>query len=302
MSDKDAEEEKPGSRGLRVIIFLTFLFGAWLIISSKSLNFNGNGPVTGLNVQFILNGFGSFVGNLVNTFGQSLGNEISGISQNPDNIVYLAAPIAVMGLIPLYSLTKRFTESGGLAFFVSVLYLFFCLLVRPSWTGFVYLSFFPTLILWASAAYARGYKNLSFFLFLGTIFVNPISAALVLTFALCAFYKSWQDGTESFIGNPRSLILESVSVFVFVIFILKYTYKFFLYPSLVYNINQTSLSSYGSTFSTLLMSNLFSNILPLIPEFTNESGILLSIVVLAVVGVMGGLSRTALKRVKSAGS
>lgn len=296
----DGAKNRKGSKSFKWIILLTLLFGAWVLVSVENNPHSGNSLLTNLNAQYILNGFFSIIGNSIAELSNALHSISSNISQNPANVDVLSAPIAISGMIPLYLLVKKGSESGALAFLVSLLYLFCVLSISPSWFSLVYLSTFPALILWGFAFYAYERSILAFLFMLGIAFSNPIGAGVVLAFSLGVFYRSWDDGNQKIGSNMFSIVLESISGFIFIIFLLKYSYRFFIFSNLVYNTNKNTISTYHASHFVTLLSNIFTNFMPLVPEFAEEQGLLLSLIVIGVVAVMGALSKIALNRVQRA--
>lgn len=296
--DNGGTRPRKSGKSFRWVVLLTFLFVAWVIVSVENNTHSANSLLTNVNVQYILTGFFSIIGNSITELSTALSSISSSISQNPANVDLLAAPIAVTGMIPLYLLVKRGSESGALGFLVSLLYLFCTLSISTSWFSLAYLSVFPALMLWGFAFYVFERKILAFIFAIGIAFSNPIGAAVILAFSLGVFYKSWDDGNQKVGSNLFSIILEGVSGFIFIIFLLKYSYKFFIFPNLVYNANQSAIATYNAPHFLSLMSNFFANFMPLVPEFTQKQGLLLSLVVIGVVAVMGALSKIALNRVQ----
>ncbi len=288
---------KSGRKSFLWVFLLTMLFGAWLLVSSVNSSFNSGIPVTGLNLNYIVTGFHSIIGNAASLLSNAISTMRKSIGSNANNVRLLAAPIAATGMIPLYLLAKKGSGSGGFGFFMSIVYLLYVTLIAPTWFGLAYLAMLPTMALWGFAFYAYGRKVFAYLFLLGTAFVNPLASGIVLAFSIAVFYKSWDEGNQGIPSNLFSISLEGISGFVFIIFFLKYSYRFFIDPSLVYNANQNVLATLGSSHLNVSLTNFFANVMPVVPEFTSQGGLILSLVVIGVFGIIGALSRLALKRV-----
>lgn len=288
---------KKRNRSLRRVVGISFLFAIWIFLAEYNTTLSGTGPFTNLNIGYILTDFLNFIANTLKVVIINIGDLVNAVNANPLNLKYLAGTFASLGIIPLYLITRKGTDSSPTATFVSLLYLFYSMLIIPSWFTFLYLGVFPTLFLYGVASYIYGRRFISLLFFFATIFVVPVSAVAVFIFSILAFYRSWDNGNEAFLKNTSHIFLESVSGFVFIVFFLKYSYKFFLYPSLVRASDSSNLMVVNAPQSFHYLSAVFANVMPLVPEFTSYGNLIMSVIVIIVVGAMAAITRITIKRV-----
>lgn len=297
MKDKSSTQKKKNRKMFRRVVLVAVIFSAWILVSEHNSGFLSTSPFTGSNLHFILMDFLNFIANLLKNVILAIGFVINGINNNPENLTYLASPISALGIIPVYSLAKGKGDSRGGPFFISLLYLFFSLLISPSWFSLIYLSLFPTLFLYGLALHRRKRRISSFLFMFAAMFVAPISAVAVFIFSITVFYRSWNNGKEGFLKNSYSMILEGISGFIVVDFFLKYTFMFFLDPFRVRTIDVMYASTYYHVFGNQLLTYEFTNILPILPEFTSKVNLEFSLVVIAVIVVIFGLAKAVSSRV-----
>ncbi len=291
-------EKRKRRKPLRRVLIISIVFSIWIFLAEFNSS-PGSSLFTNLNIGYILMGFLNFVAQTLKAVIVNIGTLVNEIGANPFNLKYLSGSIAAIGIVPLYLIVRKGSESGATAMFVALMYLFYSTLISPSWFTFLYLGVFPTLFLWGLLSYMYGRKILTFIFMLATIFIVPVSAFAVFVFSICAFYKNWEKGNEGFLNNPGNIFLESVSGFVFIVFLLRYSYSFFIQPSLVHSSDSSNLLIVHAPYNLQLLSAFFANIMPLVPEFTSYSNLAISGVVIGVVGVMGGITRATIKKVNA---
>lgn len=302
MSESDGRKQgKKKSKGFRRIVILSIIFSAWLLVSSMTQKNLSAQFLTGMNFQFILKDVGNFIANTLRPIILAIGSFSNSIHSSPTDIVYASSAISALGIIPLYDITKKGTESAGASGLISILYLFFAILIGSTWFSLVYLSLFPTLLLFGMSAYIHKFRVISFLFLLATVFVMPIATLVVLIFSLSVFYKDWENGEEAFTKHPYSVILEGISGFVFVDMVMRYSYRVLIEPNLLQSIDNTNLVTFHGGYLLSLVSQMFANLLPLLPEFTRSSNLWLSAVVMGVIVVIFVLVKLAAKKVQEHG-
>lgn len=295
--EKMAKPQKKDKKLFRRVILISVIFSAWVLVAEHSSAVISNSPFTNLHLQYIISGILNFIANELKGVILAIGFVINGLTTTPSNLTYLAGPIDILGIIPLYSLVKRKTDSRGGALFVSLLFLFFALLIAPSWFSLLYLSLFPTLFMFGLALYVKKRKILSFIFMFLAMFVVPIASVAVFVFAINVFYHGWDSGRESFFRNSYSMVLEGASGFIFVVFMLKYSYMFFLNPFAVKSADMEYLSLYNTPLSNPVITYPFANVMPIVPEFSSIPSLELSGLVIAVIAGMFVLVRIISKKV-----
>lgn len=297
----DSDKRKPGkqrSKALRRIVLISLVFFIWIIVAEGSYPKGYSQMLTNLNLQFIINGITNFIVFILKPIILGVGAFITSVQKDPSNLVYASGAISSLGAIPLFDLARKSTQSNGASALISVMYLIFSLLLGPTWFTLVYLSLFPALLFCGLSAFSHKHKIISLLFMLGTVFVMPIAVIPVIIFSLAVFYRDWENGLESFTKHPFSIILEGVSVFVFIDLFFRYTYSVFLDPTLLESIDASNLASYHAGYGLKFLSEVFANLMPLVPEFTSLSSLEFSLIIMAVVVVIFGLVRIVAKKIQ----
>lgn len=287
------------SKALRRIVLISIIFSIWLIVAAGSYPKGYDQMLTNLNFQFIINGILNFIAGILKPIILGIGAFITSVQSNPSNLVYASGAISAIGAIPLFDLSRKTTQSPGAAGLISIMYLLFSLLLGPNWFTLVYLSLFPTLLFFGLSAYSHNHKVISLLFLLGTTFVMPIAVIPVIIFSLGVFYRDWENGLESFTKHPFSIVLEGVSVFVFIDLLFRYSYEIFLKPGILKSVDASNLILYHAGYGLSFLSEMFANLMPLVPEFTRVSSLEFSIIVMAVVVVIFGLVRLVAKKIQN---